>query len=429
MHANTNTTTNRKNEVLGNAKITTEIATTVIEDNERSHYEEVLDKVKYGDDEPLAIENGEFLDALHWLGYSITKSFVRGRPYLPNRLQDACTRLRRVAKPVEVYSVAMPLSVGQKDHAKREMLVSNFFTSGEEEIDDWREDVVASLLTSLANDDRENAIDNAFKALNDTHTHGNYASRIRKTLPREEREWKPERAFVATLFTADLSTVGGNEKDLDVGNVCGDLSIEDRERLPRLVELFNSVKEAHKFATPEKWLCAQCYALNMPTEVAIERVYGEAIKVASAKSQKALDKAVNSCRVKYSRHANEVFGWVLDEVEKRLTIVDELTEALKNCETILEETQDTNVVNEVHERQAELRKSLCEAEKSCEGYGKWADVLNRCKATAEATVTLEECAVKFSLDDEVVKFLRSRLNALPHQVLRYCEAVRAGATA
>ena len=38
-------------------------------------------------------------------------------------------------------------------------------------------------------------------------------------------------------------------------------------------------------------------------------------------------------------------------------------------------------------------------------------------------------AIKFSLNDEVVKFLRSRLNATPERVLRYCEAVKAGATA
>lgn len=275
--------------------------------------------------------------------------------------------------------------------------------------------------------DPDEIVDKCYKALDAKYKA--YKQDAHKTEPRCEYEWKAQRAFTATLFSADLSTVGGTVADLDPNSEYGGLTLEESEKLERLVELFNAVKEAHKFATPEKWLCAQCYALNMPTEVAIERVYGEAIKVASAKSQKALDKAVNSCRVKYSRHANEVFGWVLDEVEKRLTAVDELIEALKNCETILAETQDTKVVNEVHERQAELRKALCEAEKSCDGYGKWADVLNRCKATAEATVTLEECAVKFSLNDEVVKFLRSRLNALPHQVLRYCEAVRAGATA
>ena len=72
---------------------------------------------------------------------------------------------------------------------------------------------------------------------------------------------------------------------------------------------------------------------------------------------------------------------------------------------------------------------LDEVEKSPEGLDKWVAVLNRCKATAEATVTLEECVVKFSLNDEVVEFLRSRLNATPESVLRYCEALRAGATA
>lgn len=238
-------------------------------------------------------------------------------------------------------------------------------------------------------------VDKCFKALDKRYE--SYKQDTHKTEPRCEHEWKAQRAFVATLFTDDLSTVGGVSTDLEpydgefviydnntqvaTKNVAG-LSLSEREQLTRLAKLFNAVKEAHRFATPEKWLCAQCYALNMPTEVAIERVYGEAIKSASGKSQKTLDKAINSCRVKYSHHANEVFGWILDEVEK-----------------------------------------------SPEGLDKWVAVLNRCKATAEATVTLEECAVKFSINDEVVKYLRSKLNALPESVLKYCEAVKSGITA
>ena len=201
-----------------------------------------------------------------------------------------------------------------------------------------------------------------------------------KTEKRAEHEWKAQRAFVATLFSADLSTVGGTVDDLASDSPYGGLTLSEGESLKRLVELFNAVKEAHKFATPEKWLCAQCYALNMPTEVAIERVYGEAIKVASAKSPKTHKKAIKSCKTKYSNHANEVFDWLLEEVEK-----------------------------------------------NPDGLEKWVEILNRCKATAEATVTLEECAVKFSLDEEIVKYLRSRLDAVPHQVLKYCNALSSNA--
>ena len=199
-----------------------------------------------------------------------------------------------------------------------------------------------------------------------------------KTLPREETLWAPERAFIATLFTGDLATVGGKPSDLTADCEYGALTIEDGERLARLAKLFDSVKESHKFASREKWLCAQCYALNMPTEVALNTVYGVEIAKAAAKSPKTAERVLNSARVKYSRHANEVFGWLLDEVEK-----------------------------------------------APEGLDKWVAVLNHCKAVVEATTTLEECAVKFALNDEVVKTLKAEVGRRPKDVLRYCEAIAA----
>lgn len=217
-----------------------------------------------------------------------------------------------------------------------------------------------------------------FKALDKSI--GNRKQDAHKTLPREEHEWKAQRAFVATLFTANLSTVGGTEYDLADDSVYGGLTLEEGKQMQVLADLFNRVKEEHKFATFEKWHCAQCYALNMPTDDAIWQVYGEAIAKAMGKSDAAYKKALNSCRVKYSRNAHEVFEWLLNEVEKN---PDKL--------------------------------------------GKWVEVLNRCKTTVEATTTLEECAVKYSLDDEIVKFLRGRLNAIPESVIRYCEAVKNGA--
>lgn len=363
MRTNTNTTPTRKTEGLGNTKNPTLATSTHTPKGVSPRYSDLLGCMKYNRDggmntpdnawhdehfyceavEVVVERDGKTvglgMNPYEWFCYSVAKKWLLSRDWLPDSAGSASQR------------------------------------------EEHRAVVSETLFECLANgESAEEIVGKCYKALDKSI--GDRKQDTHKTLPREEYEWKAQRAFTATLFTADLSTVGGTEADLDPDSEYGGFTLEESEKMARLVELFNAVKEAHKFATPEKWLCAQCYALNMPTEVAIERVYGEAIKVASAKSQKALDKAVNSCRVKYSRHANEVFGWILDEVEK-----------------------------------------------SPEGLDKWVAVLNRCKATAEATVTLEECAVKFSLNDEVVKFLRSRLNATPESVLRYCEAVRAGATA
>lgn len=359
----TNTTTLRKTEGLGNTKNPTLATSTHTPKGVSPRYSDLLGCMKYNRDGGLntpdnAWHNEHFyceavevvverdgktvglgMNPYEWFCNSVAKKWLLSRDWLPESAGSASQR------------------------------------------EEHRAVVSETLFECLANgDDPDEIVGKCYKALDKSI--GDRKQDTHKTLPREEHEWKAQRAFTATLFTADLSTVGGTEADLDPESEYGALTLEESEQMKRLVALFDKVKEAHKFATPEKWLCAQCYALNMPTEVAIERVYGEAIKVATAKSPKALEKAVNSCRVKYSRHANEVFGWILDEVEK-----------------------------------------------SPEGLAKWVAVLNRCKATAEATITLEECAVKFSLNDEVVKFLRSRLNATPESVLRYCEAVKAGATA
>lgn len=360
MRTNTNTTTNRKNEVLDNAKTTTAQNPKGVSPK----WSDLLGCMKYNRDGGMNTPTNAWHDEHYYceavdvvmttadgktvsLGrnpyeqfcYSVAKKWLLNRDWLPETAQSA--------SQIEEHQaiVSQTLFECLADGTKAEDIALKCYKALDKSIVDRKQD---------------------------TH----------KTLPREEHEWKAQRAFTATLFTADLSTVGGTDTDLDTESQYGGLSLGEREQMARLVQLFNSVKEAHKFATPEKWLCAQCYALNMPTDAAIERVYGEAIKAASGKSQKALDKAVNSCRVKYSKHANEVFGWVLDEVEK-----------------------------------------------NPDGLDKWVSVLNRCKATAEATATLEECAVKYTLNDEVVKFLRSRLNATPESVLRYCEAVKAGATA
>jgi uncharacterized protein (DUF433 family) len=384
----TTATTESKTVGLGMTKANTATnPTTADEVSERKFYDTVLDEVKYSDEDGFTIEDGEErmgLNPLDWLGYSITKAFVLHRDFLPQHLQDACVRLRRTTEPTKVLSVGLPLSHGERaKHKQTEVLVSPYVTSGDATIDDWRAEVVASLLTSLANGQREQAVANAFKALDENSTYGKYESRSRKTAIRTEQEHKPYRAYVATLFTGDLSTVGGTDADLTAATPYGALPIEDRQHLKVVSDLFDAVKEKHQFASMEKWLCAQCYALEMPTDRGIEVVYGEAIQIATAKSAKAGEKAVNSARVKYSRHAHDVFGWLLDEVESRMS--------------------DGQVPS---------------------GLEKWAEVVRKTRLALEAEVTLEECAVKYSLDKEVVANLRSKLDACPEQIIAYCEAVK-----
>lgn len=209
------------------------------------------------------------------------------------------------------------------------------------------------------------ALDNSYKV----HKQDDH-----KTMPKSEEQGKAQRALTAILFTADLSTVGGAEADLAEDSVYGGLTLEESEQFKRLVKLFNAVKEAHKFATLEKWLCAQCYALNMPTELGVLTVYGEAIKSAERKGETALKKQMHSVKVKYSKHANEVFGWLLDEVEK-----------------------------------------------NSDGLEKWLAVANRRKASIEATARLAECEAIYNIPEDVVKYLYGKIDELPNEVLRFCD--------
>lgn len=246
------------------------------------------------------------------------------------------------------------------------------------ECENQEQEVRKTLFECFVNGKSDTAILQAFKALDALYKV--HQQDKHKTAPRIEYEWKAQRAFTAKLFTGDFTTVGGKVEDLDEDSEYGGFSLEERNQMSRLVELFNAVKEAHKFARPDTWLCAQCYALNMPHEQGIITVYGD--DLAKAKSAKAAKKALHSARVKYSKNAKAVFGWILDEVENQP-----------------------------------------------EGLGIWVDVLNRCKATVVATDTLEECARVYGLNDEVVKTLRSYLGSMPERVVAYCEAIRSEALA
>lgn len=234
----------------------------------------------------------------------------------------------------------------------------------------------------------DNIPSKCFKALDDKYKV--HKQDDHKTMPKSEEQGKAQRALTAILFTADLSTVGGTEADLAEDSVYGGLTLGESEQFKRLATLFNAVKEAHKFATLEKWLCAQCYALNMPTEDGVLAVYGEAIKMAEKKcrtriacaknqkdienAEKALKKQIHTAKVKYSKHANEIAGWLLDEVEK-----------------------------------------------SPEGLEKWLAVANRRKASIEATAKLAECEVKYTIPKEIVKHLHGKIDELPNEVIRFCD--------
>lgn len=261
-------------------------------------------------------------------------------------------------------------SVAKKWRMSREWMPDRVHTPTECE---EQEDIVTqTLFECLASGDTTECVNKCFIALDELYD--GKKQDTHKTLPREENLWAPERAFIAALFTGDLTTVGGKAEDLTEDCQYGSLSVEDGERFQRLVRLFDRVKENHKFASLEKWLCAQCYALNMPTEAGINTVYG--VEKTTDAPKKTAARILNSCRVKYSRHANDVFGWLLDEVEK-----------------------------------------------DPEGLEKWVSVLNHCKAMVEATKLLDEYSVKFSFNDEVVKTLRAEISSRPNDVIRYCKAV------
>lgn len=193
-------------------------------------------------------------------------------------------------------------SVASKWRTHRDYLPDRVFQEGERE---EQEDLVCRTLIECLHDgtDRAEIVHECFKALDALYPKPDNT----KTLPREEYLWAPQRAFTATLFTGDLASVGCKPEDLTDDCEYGALTKGEREALARLSAVFEAIKGEHKFAAIEKWLCAQCYALNMPTDEAIKVVYGV--------MEGAGKKAKRSAEVKYSKHANEVFRWLLDAVK------------------------------------------------------------------------------------------------------------------
>lgn len=211
----------------------------------------------------------------------------------------------------------------------------------------------------------EKMVSKCFKAL-DTLTLGavqTQAERLAK-LPKSEALDEVQRALVVSLYTLDPESVGLDDETATSALLM--LDEDTRKGYTRLAELFHSVKEAHGFAKFDKWLCAQCYALGVPTDDAVAMIYGVAVSDETPKK-------LHNARVKYSANASEVSGWLLDEVKK-----------------------------------------------NPDGLGKWEAVLRRTENAAKAKKMLDE--VEKSVDPEVLKFMRSITSSLPERVIAFCES-------
>lgn len=250
-----NTTTQTlNNEVVNNA---VGEMTAVLNEVKKSFLDAVLDecitfvgKGNAPDGSAFILTDKKFFGQEGWryLGYVITKIVCTHRDYLPQEIIDESRR---------------PSTFGR------------FST----EVEDWRSEVVCSLMESIAKGDRENAISNAYKALDKQMVVGNYKSRDAKTLPKEEILDQDFRLAVQDLCS--LNPVG----------------IDDyfsKGFTKAIYELFDKVKKAHKFATDKRWKCFEYYILNKPN--------GEIAELLAISKQKA------------SQNNRQVLQWFIDEV-------------------------------------------------------------------------------------------------------------------
>lgn len=240
----------RKNATATTATTT---CTPTTEGGKRSHFDEILDKVKYVgkgkglDGSAYAIEDGAVglgLNALEWLCYEVTKVFVTNRDYLPTPMQDSVRRIRRVTLGTDKNPIFTP-----------------FITSGDAAIDELREAVKSSLLTSLREGNRKDAIRNAFKALDAEIVHDRYDAREYKTLPKEEVLCPVDIGLVRALIEGDTSYEVSFKQD---GRP--DLVLR-YEVSPALLAIFDGVKAAHKFAFTDsmctRWRAFEYFVLNV----------------------------------------------------------------------------------------------------------------------------------------------------------------------
>ena len=182
-------------------------------------------------------------------------------------------------------------------------------------LEDSKQEVLLCVLTALKNGiDRSEINKLAFRQL-DNFYHGvtDYKSELR-----EEEANNGLRFMFAMLFTGSVDTLTEQLAYYDANGalptpaMCPLPTAEDLEEIgatkdfEKLKVLFERTKAAHA-ANAQTWLCAQCYALGMPTEDALKFIYGD--RAVGKKRRR-------SCEVAYSRHHEDVYSWLLEEVLK-----------------------------------------------------------------------------------------------------------------
>lgn len=251
---NTQNTQTLNNEVVNN---TVAEMTAVLNEVKKSFLDAVLDECitfvgngKAPDGSNFILTDKKYFGQEGWqyLGYTITKIVCTHRDYLPEKI---------IAE------------------SRRPSTYGGFTT----EVEDWRSEVVCSLIESIAKGDRENAISNAYKALDKQMVNGNYKSRDAKTLPKEEILDQDFRLAVADLCTLIPKGIDG---------------YFSKGFTKAIYELFDKVKKAHKFATDKRWKCFEYYILNLPNSQIAELL--------AISKQKA------------SQNNRQVLQWFIDEV-------------------------------------------------------------------------------------------------------------------
>ena len=364
-------------------KITTE-NTNVNATEEISFWDTVLLGIEFVGDgngsdgsgfEFVDLETRMGLNCLDWTAYSITKKFILNRDYLPLSWHNACTKLRRRDKAIDNYSVYVPefcVNNKQSDYPHRETIPSPFYTSGNDSVDDLRAECRLALLNALRDGDRPNAVKRAFKALENSHSYGRYRDKDNMAKSRRETiEHRPYRAMVVKGFGVEYDKFDCSENDLGTETPFGSLSPSDFAFVDRLVNVVDRVKTAHKFATPEKFLCAVCYCLDMPAVEAVPLVYGVKIDGKKYKSRSQL----------YSKNAKEVINWILEDIES-----------------------------------------------NPEGLDKWVKAIKHIEKMHEAEDRLKEASVKYMLTDEMTADLKKKIETSPEMVLMFCDALEKNIT-
>lgn len=252
----------------------------------------------------------------------------------------------KTGKPVVIADNALErykTAVAKKWAMERDWIPPYRYT-----LDDNRAEVGLTLFECLANGvDKANITKKCFE-------HLDFVYRAKqedyKTTPKEENANDAERLLYAWLFTGDANTLHRlyNEEgdvlplptDADLANI----PQSDLKAFEKVAVLFDRTKSRHNAASNETWMSAQCYALGMATKDALEFIYGE---------RAVGKKKHHRCEVAYSRQANQVFGWLLDELK---AMQEEGTaEGLEKWAKVLERSEATTW----------CQKALALAEKYC----------------------------------------------------------------